>query len=264
MRQALTNTARGRTGGLRSLVPHGLALVTWLLTGAFCRAEDSVSYPGLPEPVASFGAATADGALYVYGGHRGARHEYSAEDVSSSFHRLTLGGGGKWEKLPDGPRLQGAPLVAFAGALYRAGGMAAQNARGEAHNLHSSDSAARFKPTPTRVASPAPPSIGPFEPRWGRRGPHVVPGRGLAIARRHECGDLAYPPVRAGSGPAGSGVARAASAVSPVAAWRWRAWRLDSIAWAGWTRQERRRAPSMSSTPSLNPGAWVRLSRRER
>lgn len=101
-------------------------------------------YPGLPEAVASFGAAALDGWLYVYGGHRGERHRYNAEDVSGTFHRLNLSGGGSWERLPDSQPVQGAALVAQGRMLYRIGGMAAQNRRGETHDLRSSRAVERF------------------------------------------------------------------------------------------------------------------------
>jgi len=106
-------------------------------------APDS-TYPPLPEAVASFGAATLDGGLYVYGGHRGERHRYNAEDVSGAFHRLDLSGARGWERLPEGQPLQGAALVPHDQALYRIGGMAARNRREAPHDLYSSDIVARF------------------------------------------------------------------------------------------------------------------------
>src|SRR5688572_13662757 len=75
--------------------------------------------PPLPEAVTSFGAVTHNGWLYVFGGHKGERHDYSVEMVSGSFQRLRLNGGSKWESLPGGPPGQGLALVAHGEYLYR-------------------------------------------------------------------------------------------------------------------------------------------------
>lgn len=101
-------------------------------------------YPDLPAPVASFGAATLEGWLYVYGGHQGRRHVYSREDVSGAFQRLNLTNPEAWQALPGGQPVQGTALVAFDQALYRIGGMAAVNARGESHDLQSTATVDRF------------------------------------------------------------------------------------------------------------------------
>ena len=47
----------------------------------------------LPVKVSSFGAATTDGYLYVYGGHCGKTHTYSTVDVTGRFFRVKLAGG---------------------------------------------------------------------------------------------------------------------------------------------------------------------------
>src|SRR5688500_6006800 len=44
----------------------------------------------LPEPTSSFGAAVADGWLYVYGGHVSPTHAYSTSAVSGHFARRRL------------------------------------------------------------------------------------------------------------------------------------------------------------------------------
>lgn len=100
----------------------------------------------MPEGVTSFGAVTADSSLYVFGGHKGERHEYSAEKVSGSFHRLDLHNGTAWERLPDATPGQGQPLVAHDGFVYRIGGMAARNRAGEKQDLASMDLVQRFDP----------------------------------------------------------------------------------------------------------------------
>jgi hypothetical protein len=106
-------------------------------------AADGV--PALPEPLASFGAAVADGYLYVYSGHIGGKHEHSKDNLSQHFRRVALGGG-EWEELPMQTPLQGLPLVAHGGKLYRVGGLSARNAEGEDEDLHSVAEFACFDP----------------------------------------------------------------------------------------------------------------------
>lgn len=110
----------------------------------------------MPESVTSFGAVTANGWLYVFGGHKGERHEYSAEKVSGSFHRLGLSDGRAWERLPDAAPGQGQPLVAHAGYVYRVGGMAARNHEGEKQDLVSTALVQRFDPRRKRWEDVAP------------------------------------------------------------------------------------------------------------
>src|ERR1700754_5118982 len=84
-----------------------------VLTGCVSQKPVSVSLAALPEPVTSFGAVTTGDYLYVFGGHKGERHDYNAEMVSGSFHRLKLTAGASWEKLPAAQPSQGLPLVAY-------------------------------------------------------------------------------------------------------------------------------------------------------
>lgn len=114
----------------------------------------------LPETVTSFGAVTTEGWLYVFGGHKGERHEYSSEMVSGSFHRLHLQEGRVWEALPGSAPGQGLPLVAHGGYVYRIGGMAAHNPADAKQDLYSTDLVQRFDPRRGRweasVPLPAP------------------------------------------------------------------------------------------------------------
>lgn len=103
-------------------------------------------FPALPEQITSFGAAVADGWLYVYGGNTGKTHEYSAELQSNRFRRLNLAQPGTWEDLPGEARLQGLALVAHGGKLYRIGGFTAKNATGEKKDLWSMPDVSRFDP----------------------------------------------------------------------------------------------------------------------
>jgi hypothetical protein len=109
--------------------------------------EAQSALPLLPEPVSSFGAAEADGWLYVYSGHTGTEHDHSAANQSQHFRRVQLAGGKEWEELPMQRPLQGLALVAYGGKLYRVGGMNARNAttKDEA-DLYSTDEFACFDP----------------------------------------------------------------------------------------------------------------------
>ncbi|MCC6232762.1 MAG: hypothetical protein IT580_08975 [Verrucomicrobiales bacterium] len=100
--------------------------------------------PPLPAAIASFGAVTHHGSVYVCGGYRGVRHAYSADMVSGALHRLPVAGGTAWEELPSVDPAQGAPLVAAGDALYRVGGMAARNPPGQPSDLHSKAGVHRF------------------------------------------------------------------------------------------------------------------------
>jgi len=100
----------------------------------------------LPEATSSFGAAALDGWLYVYGGHVVRTHAYSTDSMSGRFSRIRLDGSGTWERLPEGPKLQGLNLVAHRGHIYRVGGMEATNAPGQPESLRSVRDVARFDP----------------------------------------------------------------------------------------------------------------------
>ncbi|MEX2317344.1 MAG: DUF1668 domain-containing protein [Pirellulales bacterium] len=110
-------------------------------------AKPPAAVPPLPEPLASFGAAVADGWLYVYGGHKGEPHDHSAANLSKHFRRVQLTGGREWEELPMQTPLQGLAMVAHGGRLYRIGGMNARNATVDQEaDLHSTDEFACYDP----------------------------------------------------------------------------------------------------------------------
>ncbi|QDT38305.1 Kelch repeat-containing protein [Stratiformator vulcanicus] len=100
----------------------------------------------IPEHVTSFGAAVADGKLYFYGGHTGGAHDYYREGQSHTLWSLDLSGKGSWQRLVDGPHLQGNALVTHDGKLYRIGGFTAKNSEGEEQDLWSQSSFAAFDP----------------------------------------------------------------------------------------------------------------------
>ncbi|MCW5557532.1 MAG: PQQ-binding-like beta-propeller repeat protein [Verrucomicrobiae bacterium] len=131
-----------------------LAALAMFLSLPAVRAVDTL--PPMPEAATSFGAAVAGGHLYLYGGHTGERHVYTADKVSGAFHRLALENGAAWESLPAGPAAQGTALVAVDGRLARVGGMAARNLPGEPADLHSLDSVALYDPA-TRSWTDLPP-----------------------------------------------------------------------------------------------------------
>lgn len=100
----------------------------------------------MPEASASFGAAAADGWLYVYGGHTAPTHVYHKDSVSGRFHRMRMQGEPSWEALASGPGLQGMNLVAHEGRIYRVGGMRPVNEKGKAPDHQSVTEVARFSP----------------------------------------------------------------------------------------------------------------------
>lgn len=124
-----------------SLAFTGAAVLSY---PAMAVAEENAPLPKLPEATSSFGAATDDGWLYVYGGHIAPTHNYFKGAVSGQFHRIQLAGGTAWEKLPEGPALQGLNLAAHAGKVYRVGGMEPRNEKGSPTDNHSLSSAAVF------------------------------------------------------------------------------------------------------------------------
>jgi N-acetylneuraminic acid mutarotase len=124
---------------------------------AKAEAEEALSaYPALPEPISSFGGAVCDGYLYVYSGHTGGEHEHSRDNLSKKFLRIKLDGGSEWEELPMETPLQGLPLVAHGGKLYRVGGLNAKNADGEDEDLHSVAEFSCFDPATKKWTALAP------------------------------------------------------------------------------------------------------------
>lgn len=123
-----------------------LTVATDEVADRLARSAQAVTPPPLAEPISSFGAAVADGRLYVYGGHTGRTHHYHTGTADAHFRRLDLDGGIAWEDLPGGPGLQGVALAEHAGRLYRVGGMSARNAEGEPSDLVSTAAVACYDP----------------------------------------------------------------------------------------------------------------------
>lgn len=98
----------------------------------------------LSAPVTSFGAAIADGHLYIYGGHLGTTHKYSSDQQAKKLLRLNLAKPGQWETVAEGPGRTGLAMVSYRNQIYRIGGWEAKNAAGEKQNLHSTRDFARF------------------------------------------------------------------------------------------------------------------------
>ncbi|QDU64768.1 N-acetylneuraminate epimerase precursor [Planctomycetes bacterium Pan216] len=103
-------------------------------------------YDPMPFGVTSFGADYADGAVYVFGGHRGEVHDYSSDTQSDKLLRLKVDPKAKWEELASARKLQSPQLVAASGKLYRIGGMSARNKADEDSNLWSVSDFACFDP----------------------------------------------------------------------------------------------------------------------
>jgi len=112
--------------------------------------DDTASADGsqivIPNPIASFGAATTDGYLYVYGGHTGRAHSHSRQNLSPHFIRIPLDGDNDWENLPMQTHLQGLALVAHGKHLYRVGGLNARNDIDDEADLYSVKDFARYDP----------------------------------------------------------------------------------------------------------------------
>ena len=88
--------------------------------------------PDLPEAFSSFGAATVDGFVYVYGGHAGKTHSYSQETTLGKFRRMNVADASQgWEELTAGKHLQGLALVGYKQSILRVGGMEPRNAKGD-------------------------------------------------------------------------------------------------------------------------------------
>ena len=141
-------TAGERDGTRYEQVRHYATLVFDAETESSQAAPDTSStasnFATLPEATSSFGAASENGWLYIYGGHISPTHVYSTEGVSGRFSRIRLEGETNWEELPGGRGLQGMNLAAHDGFIYRVGGMAPRNAPGEAADNHSVADVARF------------------------------------------------------------------------------------------------------------------------
>jgi hypothetical protein len=146
-------------------------------------------FPPMPEAVTSFGAVSHDGWLYVFGGHKGERHEYSVEKVSGSFHRLRLNEGSAWEQLPVRTPGQGLALVAHGGYIYRIGGMAARNKADAKRDLYSMALVERFDIRRGRWEE--------FAPLPAPRSSHdaVVVGNKIYVAGGWQLGGSADEPV---------------------------------------------------------------------
>jgi N-acetylneuraminic acid mutarotase len=97
-----------------------------------------------PRPITSFGAATSDGNVYIYGGHSGKMHNYSTATTIGNFYRLNVANPAKWEELPSGPILQGLASVARDNKFYRIGGMQPRNKPEEKSDLISIAGSAVF------------------------------------------------------------------------------------------------------------------------
>ncbi len=110
------------------------------LSLTFAMPASAEELPDLPHPVVSFGAAAADGNVYVYGGQMEGAHQYHRDSQSGDLLRLRLTEPEKgWTKIADGKRVQGMAMVTYNGQLIRTGGLEARNAKGEEDDLVSTD-----------------------------------------------------------------------------------------------------------------------------
>jgi hypothetical protein len=137
----------------RHVGPYLAAILALNLMASSTLAQETGSktttFTSLPEPLASFGAATLGDWFYVYGGHVGEKHDHSREHVRGTFRRQSLRGG-PWEALPSGQPLQSPALVARSGQLYRIGGLSARNPPDRTPDLHSVASVDCYDPATKR------------------------------------------------------------------------------------------------------------------
>lgn len=145
--QEYTSAAQYATVTIMYKKPAGAAVKAASAPAAEAAPSTASALPSLPEPLASFGGAVCDGWLYVYGGHIGAEHDHSKDNLSTHFRRVKLDGGAAWEELPMQTALQGLPLVAHKGKLYRVGGLNFRNAAADEPDMHSVDEFASYDPT---------------------------------------------------------------------------------------------------------------------
>jgi len=104
-----------------------------------------LAIPNLPEAFSSFGAATLEGYVYVYGGHAGKTHSYANETTLGRFRRLKIDAPEKgWEELTAGTHLQGLSLVGYKQSVIRIGGMEPRNSKSEKADNNSTATVQRF------------------------------------------------------------------------------------------------------------------------
>jgi hypothetical protein len=136
--------------------PQKAAAASAAKSEALTRTKASILTP-LPEPLSSFGAVVSVGWLYVYSGHTGGEHEHSAANLSKHFRRIKLDGGAAWEELPMQTPLQGLPIVAHGGKIYRVGGLSMRNATtDDEEDIHSVAEFAQYDPETSRWTALAP------------------------------------------------------------------------------------------------------------
>ncbi|MBX3433409.1 MAG: hypothetical protein KF847_08825 [Pirellulales bacterium] len=143
--ERLDKNAKGRANDAPYSTAVDYATVSFEIPAG---VQPNLKVAPLPNPVASFGGAVSGGRLYVYSGHTGEEHAHSRDNLSGKFLRIKLSSDGdsSWEDLPMGTPLQGLPLVAHRGKLYRVGGLSFRNAAEEEEDMHSVDEFAAFDP----------------------------------------------------------------------------------------------------------------------
>jgi hypothetical protein len=160
---SLTFNRKGAAKDAPSKKSEGNEQATEETTSATKKSAGNAPVPSLPEAISSFGGAVHDGWLYVYGGHTGKEHDHSAANLSQHFRRIQLDANGHaspgatWEELPMQTPLQGLPLVAHNGLIYRVGGLSARNAtKKDKEDLHSVTEFASYNPQTRQWTAVAP------------------------------------------------------------------------------------------------------------
>ena len=133
-----------------------IILLGLVAAGSWFPTLNAAEYPPLPRGLTSFGAAICGQDLYVYGGHTGDAHEYFQRAQGKTLWRLKLTDAKRWEKVSEGPPLQGLAMVTHADQLYRIGGFTARNGQGEKHDLWSQNGVSRYLPLKNQWQQMAP------------------------------------------------------------------------------------------------------------
>lgn len=94
--------------------------------------------PDLPMGLTSFGATLCKNAIFVWGGHCGAAHEYYAKGQNRWLLKLDFELKAGWQQIHESMLgRQGLALVSYQDHIYRIGGFEARNTQEEEQDLHS-------------------------------------------------------------------------------------------------------------------------------
>ena len=121
------------------------ALLQCLVVMGQALCCETVPLQPLAVPVSSFGAVTFNDSIFVFGGHIAPVHEWSKKAVTGKFFVMDMRAEQpEWNPLESEQALQGMNIVAYAGNIYRAGGMEPRNNPENSADNHSVATVSRF------------------------------------------------------------------------------------------------------------------------